>query len=287
MSISIRSRCSVAVGFFAFCCLQSIAAKADFLSLSEVHAEVRGGYYLRDSYHLSMRSEQVQRVLQLFQYSTPGWTLLTHTPELEGDVTRFGFTLRPSLASSDEETESQGPKENRDDECEFFERYDKDAALHLLGWTGYWSKAKGMVSSAKNFACSAAQAVSQYATHVFSTRTLAGSITQEPIQCPAPYASEGTRLLFSLEDSDPFISSVLSQFAIRVCHDEANWDQEQRIKVHMRIEVKPGMAYSSLVDSELAALKSEDFARAWLRSVQAVVDENEVKLVHDKWADAE
>lgn len=286
MSIHNRSRLSAGVVLLAWFSLQSGIAKAEFLSLSEVHSEVRGGYYLKDSYHLSVRSEQVQRVLQLFTYSSPGWTLLTHAPEWDGDATHFGFTMKPSGVSSGEQSDAQSSKESLDELCEFFDSYGLDAAQQQFGWSGYWSKAKGMMSSAKNFACSAAHVVSQYAAHALSTRTLAGSIMQESIRCPLPYASVGTRWVFSLEDSDPFVSSVLSRFALRICHDESAWDQEKSIKVHLQMEVQPGVAYSSLVDSDLAALRSEEFAQAWLKSLQAVIDENEVKLVHERWEDA-
>ena len=283
--------------FFFLLSFSSSSAHAEFVKLNEVFGEVRGGYYLIESFHHSLLPDQIQRVIQLFQIPSQGWNIVTHPPEFTGDSTHFRFVVKPELQASDEKAhgsfqDKSNTKEGRSEYSQKIDDFDSAEemylsfdALDLQGWSGAWGMAKGMVSGAKSLACSAAKAVGNYATQALCMRTIAGTVTQEKASCPAPFASQGTRFVFHLGGSDPVVSSVLPQFALHVCHDEVKFKEQGRIVVRMGIEVEHGMAYSTLVDAEAAISQSEQFAISWFKSFQLLVDENEVKIAHQNLAD--
>jgi hypothetical protein len=283
--------------FFFLLSFSSSSAHADFVQLNEVFGEVRGGYYLTESFHHSLLPDQIQRVIQLFQIPSQGWNVVTHPPEFTGDSTHFRFVMKPELLPSGTKVHeaTQDKSNTKEVRSEYSQKIDDfDSAeeiymafdlLDLQGWSGAWGVAKGMVSGAKTLACSAAKAVGNYATQALCMRTIAGTVTQEKVSCPAPFASQGTRFVFHLGSSDPIVSSVLSGFALHVCHDEVKFKEQGRIVVRMGIEVEHGMAYSTLVDEEAVISQSEQFAISWFKSFQLLVDENEVKIAHQNLAD--
>lgn len=277
------------LGLLAFFCLtnQATVAQAEWMELHTVVDEVRGGVFLKEALEKALEARQVQRIIELYEYAPKGWILESAPVEFNDDVTSFKFTLTPEEMkgqSSNQESASSGAGAPIGVPPSFLE-VSAAAPPVAQGWWGYWDRAKGAVAGATQLALSAAKAVGGYAKQTLSVRTIAGSITSEGAECAAPYASEGVKFIVNLDESDPLVYSVLSQFSVRICHDARDWESEKKIGIQLGIEIEPGVAYSSFVDPAVAAMKSETYARAWLRAFQEVIQEQEFKLLKDRWDD--
>lgn len=268
--------------------LQSAGARAETIELHEFIEEVRGGLFLKEAFNRALEPEQFQRILELYDYSPPGWVLESEPPRFERVETFFKFIVTPeeSNAQSTQNSGSMGVDSTPTAGLPPTAVPEQSvSSSSVQGWWGYWDKAKEAVAGATSLALSAAKAVGGYAKQAFAVRTIAGSVTNELTYCPAPYVPMGMKFNVNLSGSDALVYSLIKQFSFDLCYDDQNWQKDKKINVHLKIQVDPGLAYSSLVDPEIAAMKSEVYARAWLRAFQEVVQEHEFKIVRDRWED--